>query len=79
MAFANAHNIEDNGWTVTLGYFGFSVQGYRLPPPPEGFAVHLLPALRLKVAWYKSFRWLYSVDFELTFIRWKALFSIFKQ
>lgn len=79
MAFANAHNIEENGWTVTLGCLGVSVQGYRLPPPPEGFAVHLLPALRLKVAWYKSFRWLYSVDFELTFIRWKALFSIFKQ
>jgi hypothetical protein len=45
----------------------------------EGFAVHLLPDLRLKVAWYKSVRWIWSVELQGTFLCWRGFLSLFKQ
>jgi len=79
MAFANAHNIEAVGYTFRLGCLSVNVNGKRLPPPMEGFAVHLLPDLRLKVAWYKSARWIWSVELQGTFLCWRGFLSLFKQ
>jgi hypothetical protein len=79
MAFANAHNIEAVGYTLRLGCLSVNVHGQRLPNPIEGFALHIIPGLRLKVAWYKSDRWIWSVELQGTFLCWRGFLSLFKQ